>query len=212
MNLLAIETSTTRASIALRVEGRVFTCEETTTHEHARVLLVMIEQLLLEAGVGFDAIDGIVLGAGPGSFTGVRIAVSIAKGLAYAHDLPLFPVNGLHCIAFDAARRFKRPVLAMIDARMHQVYWAYQPDSGACAVVSAPGAVQLPVDAGVVLAGVAFAPYVQALSHAVQEAIVLQHTLFPEAAVMIEMVDADIIPRVTAENALPLYVREQVTG
>jgi tRNA threonylcarbamoyladenosine biosynthesis protein TsaB len=211
MNLLAIETSTSRASVALSFQGKVFVEEEVNMREHARVLLLMIDKLLSLARIGFSALDGIVFGEGPGSFTGIRIACSVAKGLAYAHNLPIFPVSGLYAIAFDV-RQFKLPVLAMLDARMHQVYWAFQPELGGHAAVSSPEDVQVPLEEQMILAGAGLTPYVDALPKAIRRVIVSQHEVFPRASVMIEMVEAGGIESVTAEKAMPAYVRNQVTG
>src|ERR1700733_12183845 len=105
MNLLAIDTSTTRASLAINLGGEILSKEQDAQHSHARLLLPMIEQLLAEAQLTINQLDGIVYGCGPGSFTGLRIACSIAKGLAYAHDLPLFPVSSLAAIAHKALQK-----------------------------------------------------------------------------------------------------------
>ncbi len=209
MNLLAIDTSTSRASLALRFQGKLFTSEEMSTRQHARVLLVMIEALLAEADACFGALDGIVFGEGPGSFTGIRIACSVAKGLAYAHDLPLFPVGGLHAIV-HAVRQFEKPVLAMLDARMNQLYWAFGPSMNV--VVSPPCDVHVPEATEILLAGVGFEPYLNQLPEILREAVVSQHNVHPDASTMIEMVELGGIKAVSAEKAMPVYVRDQVTG
>jgi len=128
MNLLAIDTSTSYASVALEFNGTMFVEEAFEIREHARVLLTMVERVLSSAGTELKNLDGIVFGEGPGSFTGLRIACSVAKGLAYAHDLPLYPVGSLLAIAFEA-RHMNTSVLAMMDARMNQVYWMFDPVS-----------------------------------------------------------------------------------
>ncbi|MDF1646392.1 MAG: tRNA (adenosine(37)-N6)-threonylcarbamoyltransferase complex dimerization subunit type 1 TsaB [Legionellaceae bacterium] len=211
MNLLAIETSTSRASVALSFQGELFVEEEVSIRQHARVLLTMIDTLLASAGIDFQAIDGIVFGEGPGSFTGVRVACSVAKALAYAHDLPLFPVNGLYAIAYGQ-RQSQRPVLAVIDARMNQLYWAFDPKVGESAKVSSPKEIHIPEDVQVVLAGVAFKPYMDTLPLHVSQALVSQQEVFPEASAMTQIVQAGEIAPVSAEAAKPLYVRDQVTG
>ena len=211
MNLLAIETSTSRASVALSFQGNVFVEEEVNLREHARVLLLMIDKLLSAAGISFSEVDGIVFGEGPGSFTGIRIACSVAKGVAYAHDLPLFPVSGLHAIAWRV-RQSKLPVLAMLDARMNQVYWTFQPELGGDATVSSPEDVDVPFDGQMILAGAGLTPYVDALPKKVRAAIVSQHEVFPEASLMIEIVETGVIDSMTAEKAMPVYIRNQVTG
>ena len=128
MTLLAIDTSTERATVALAVGDTVFHDEKHNVREHAQCLLPMINGLLEKAAVSLSQLDGIVFGCGPGSFTGLRITCSMAKALAYAHDLPLFPVSSLAAIAnkvYHVTENLKPDthVLAMLDARMQQVYF-----------------------------------------------------------------------------------------
>ena len=220
MNLLALDTSTSRASVALCVDGVMFVEEEENLHAHARVLLSMVECVLARAGGALDRLDGLVFGEGPGSFTGLRIACSVAKGLAYAHDLPLYPVSGLRAIAIaakrlDAVRTLPEnvPVLAMMDARMNQVYWAFDAYAGATnAQVSAAEEVSVPQGVSFMLAGVSFEPYLEKLPHAVREGMLCSHTCFPRADMMIQLVETGDVDAVTADKAMPAYVRQQVTG
>ena len=102
MKLLAIDTSTERASVALAVGQEIQSREHLAQRQHAQFLLPVIDELLSEAGLTISQLDGIVFGRGPGSFTGLRIACSIVKGLAYAHDLAVYPVSSLLTIANDA--------------------------------------------------------------------------------------------------------------
>ena len=104
MKLLAIDTSTEIASVALMI-GNELTCEEQGSQKtHAQLLLPMIDKLMVDAGLQLNQLDGIIFGCGPGSFTGLRIACSIAKGLAYAHDLGLIPVSSLGCYCLGCSR------------------------------------------------------------------------------------------------------------
>ena len=102
MNLLAIDTSTEHATVAVTAHGELFSEEQGSMRQHAQFLLPMVERMLGLAGLSLTQLDGIVFGRGPGSFTGLRIACSVAKGLAYAHDLPLYPVSSLAAIAYEA--------------------------------------------------------------------------------------------------------------
>jgi tRNA threonylcarbamoyladenosine biosynthesis protein TsaB len=220
MNLLALDTSTSRAFVALCVDGVMFLEEEENLRAHARVLLSMVERVLLRAGVTLDKLDGLVFGEGPGSFTGLRIACSVAKGLAYAHDLPIYPVSGLRAIGaavkdLDAVRILPEnmPVLVMMDARMNQVYWAFDSNKLVqTAHVSAAEDVCVPEGVSFVLAGVLFEPYLDKLPHAVRDAMLCSHTCFPRADMMIRLVQKGDIEAVTADAAMPAYVRQQVTG
>ncbi|MBL8379200.1 MAG: tRNA (adenosine(37)-N6)-threonylcarbamoyltransferase complex dimerization subunit type 1 TsaB [Burkholderiales bacterium] len=119
MRVLALETSSETASVALWIDGDCRELSQSGARGHSDHLLAMVAQLMAEAQVGMAGLDGVACGIGPGAFTGVRIAVSVAQGLALARDLPVAPVVSLQALAeaADAAR-----VYACIDARMGQVY------------------------------------------------------------------------------------------
>ena len=125
--ILALDTSTPVASVALtrgtRWDGEVlaeFSC--TSRVSHSSRLLLMIEAVLREAGVERQMLGGIAVGLGPGSFTGLRIAMATAKGLVAASGLPLYGCSGLDCLA--ASCQSERLVCAVLDARQKEVYGA----------------------------------------------------------------------------------------
>ena len=211
MKLLAIDTSTDLATVALTVNGELYTEEQTGTRQHAQFLLPMIDRLLSMAGLSCHELEGIVFGRGPGSFTGLRIACSVAKGLAYAHDLPMYPVSGLAAIAYEIGLGV--PVLTMIDARMHQVYWAYFEKDlvNVPEQVSAPEDIELIIAKPLILAGVGFEPYAHQLPSALQAHIIQQQVVFPRAQSMVGLVESGKIKPISAKAALPVYVRNQVT-
>lgn len=215
MNLLAIDTSTEQASVALLVNGELTYEEQGTLRQHAQLLLPMIDGLLAKAGITCSQLDAIVFGRGPGSFTGLRIACSVAKGLAYAHDLPLYPVSSLAAIAYELYQTGAgdKGVLAMIDARMHQVYTGYFTGEtfDVQETVLSPADIQIPVQKPLILAGVGIESYVSQLSPAIQAMISKQCTIFPHAKTMIALVESGQIKAVSAAEALPVYVRNQVT-
>ena len=121
MNLLAIETSTESCSAALLCGERLLERSELAPRRHAELILPMIESLLDQAGVSRRQLDGIAVGRGPGAFTGVRLAISVAQGLALGLDIPVVPVSSLAALAL-AAPRDDAAILAVIDARMGEVY------------------------------------------------------------------------------------------
>lgn len=214
MNLLAIDTSTSRASVALEFNGVMFIEEALEIREHARVLLSMVERVLSSAGAALNDLDGIVFGEGPGSFTGLRIACSVAKGLAYAHDLPLYPVGSLHAIAAQAqALPPNTRVLAMMDARMNQVYWMFDPESSEqVPCVSAAEDVCVPANISLCLVGADYEAYLESLPADIKTAIVCTREIFPRADAMIQVVKTGRVSSVTADAAMPVYVRQHVTG
>ncbi|MER3546582.1 MAG: tRNA (adenosine(37)-N6)-threonylcarbamoyltransferase complex dimerization subunit type 1 TsaB [Rhodanobacteraceae bacterium] len=121
MNLLAIETSTECCSVALLHDNALIERSELAPRRHAELVLPMAESLLSEAGLQRAQLDGIAVGRGPGAFTGVRLAVSVAQGLAFALDLPVVTISSLAALAMQSVRN-GAAVLAVIDARMGEVY------------------------------------------------------------------------------------------
>ncbi|MGE8209875.1 MAG: tRNA (adenosine(37)-N6)-threonylcarbamoyltransferase complex dimerization subunit type 1 TsaB [Stenotrophomonas rhizophila] len=149
MKLLAFETATEACSVALYVDGQVRERFEIAPRRHAELSLPWAEELLADAGIARSQLDAIALGRGPGAFTGVRLAIAIAQGIALALDRPLVPVSTLQVLALRAPAGADQ-VLSSIDARMGEVYvarqvrvdgqWQLQGDE----IVCAPEAVVLP--------------------------------------------------------------------
>lgn len=134
-SILALDTSTEMCSAALLLaDGRAIRRFANAPREHTQLLLNMVDELLAEAAIGLADLDAIAFGRGPGSFTGIRIAVSMAQGLAFAVDKPLIPVSTLAAIAQGALESITDKlipafIIPAIDARMSEIYWAvYQPD------------------------------------------------------------------------------------
>jgi tRNA threonylcarbamoyladenosine biosynthesis protein TsaB len=122
--LLALDTATEACSVALLHDGRVLSHYEVIPRLHAQRLLPMIQTLLGEAGIALSAVDALAFGRGPGAFTGVRIAVGVVQGLAFALQRPVLPVSTLATIAQRAHREHGvEQVAVAIDARMDEVYW-----------------------------------------------------------------------------------------
>lgn len=127
MNILAIDTATERCSAALLLGEHCLERAQDTARTHAQLILPMIDALLQESGSSLQALDGIAYGRGPGSFTGVRIAVAVAQGLAYGAQRLTVGISDLAAVAEQAARESGRPgdrLLVCMDARMGEVYWA----------------------------------------------------------------------------------------
>ncbi|MFT4059932.1 MAG: tRNA (adenosine(37)-N6)-threonylcarbamoyltransferase complex dimerization subunit type 1 TsaB [Legionella sp.] len=215
MNLLAIDTATELASVALLYGNELLHKEQDSQRTHAQFLLPMIDVLMAEAGASMSQLDGIVFGCGPGSFTGLRIACSIAKGLAYAHDLDLFPISSLAAITWGARKQIRKdmPVLAVLDARMHEMYWAYYPQGQFKAEeqVSAVAAITVLDKHSLLLAGIGSEEYWADFPETLKAQITTRIEVYPNAAAMIELMQATSIQAVSVEEAKPVYVRNQVT-
>lgn len=136
MRLLALETSTEYCSCAYTNGGDVHELFERAGQRHSTLLLQMVERLLADVGSRIGEIEAIAFGAGPGSFTGLRIACSVAQGLAMARDLPVLPVVTLEALAEETAAE---RVIACLDARMGELYLAgYERFDNAWRAVKSP--------------------------------------------------------------------------
>ena len=124
-NILCIETATTNCSVALSVNGSVIALREDLSegYSHAELLHGYIEQVLEDAKVEKENLDAIAVSMGPGSYTGLRIGVSAAKGLCYALEIPLIAIPTLTSIAFKVPENAS-VIVAMLDARRMEVYSA----------------------------------------------------------------------------------------
>jgi tRNA threonylcarbamoyladenosine biosynthesis protein TsaB len=137
--LIALETSTETASVALLHKGVMHCLESTGVQTHSQSVLPMVQRLLADSGLTMKDCDAIAFGAGPGSFTGVRTACGIAQGLAYGAGLPVVPVVTLVAMA-EACRgeTGAQEVLSLLDARMDEVYWAQYRFDGSWTTVVEP--------------------------------------------------------------------------
>ena len=122
MNLLALETSTEACSVALLHGDWLIERFEIAPRRHAELALPWADAVLAEAGLARTALDAIAVGRGPGAFTGVRLGLSLAQGMALALDRPLIGISTLAALALRAAAGEGEDVLAAIDARMGEVY------------------------------------------------------------------------------------------
>lgn len=126
--ILAIETALDTCSVAVGKEGRVLASkEETGFNLHSSRLTILIEEVLADAGLKINSLQAVCVSKGPGSYTGLRIGVSVAKGLCYALDLPLIGLNTLESMArrVIGMRAYESIMYCpMIDARRMEVYYA----------------------------------------------------------------------------------------
>jgi tRNA threonylcarbamoyladenosine biosynthesis protein TsaB len=214
---LAIETATPACSVGLDIDGRWLQRSESGARVHARVLVPWVRQLLAEAGIAFGAIDEIAVDRGPGGFTSLRLGLGVAQGIALAHELPTRPVSSLAALAQEARRPGDGRVLAVLDARMGEVYAGWfdfvggRPRAVADEWLGAPDALPLRFDRPFRAVGSGFAVHAEALC--------------ARLAIGFETVDAAAVPTAAAVSALagdvaalpahalePVYLRDRVTG
>ena len=151
MRVLALDTATEACSVALLAEQGLIGRYAEPGRGHAAQILGMVDAVLAQAGISLSMLDGIAASVGPGAFTGVRISVSAAQGLAFGAGLNLVGVSTLEALALRALDAGADIALACLDARMGEVYWGcYAADMlrGVRAIVpprvGAPGSVHLP--------------------------------------------------------------------
>lgn len=224
MNLLALETSTERLSIAILRDGISFPRDIDAGQRHSELALPLLHELLAEAKLTLREIDAIAFGQGPGSFTGVRIACGLAQGLAYGIGKSIVPVPTQMALAEQTAAT---RVLVAIDARMGEIYFAaFEKDATSPAgwrEVVAPMLVEpdaLPQIEGQDWCGVGSGFDVAALSERVmtryagQIATVLQ-AIWPRASDVAQVAHRQLTAMgmssaIRPEHAAPLYLRNKV--
>lgn len=220
MNLLALETATDQCSAALWCDGAVHARSLHAPRRQAELLLPLFNELLAEAGLGKHQIDVIAFGRGPGAFTGVRLSVSVAQGLALALDRPVLPVSTLEALAMSAPDDAGN-VLAALDARMGEVYaGAFRRTGGAALealgeeTVGDPAALTLPVVSDWFGVGSGWGVYAEALRVRLGVAMLrgVDPSAMPQAAAIARLA----APRFAAGGgvavtaALPVYLRDKV--
>ncbi|MHB1186705.1 tRNA (adenosine(37)-N6)-threonylcarbamoyltransferase complex dimerization subunit type 1 TsaB [Thiobacillus sp.] len=216
MKLLVLDTSTEWCSAALWLDGRIRARRVLAEQRHSSLLLPMVDELLRESGIGLRQLDGIGYGAGPGSFTGLRIACAVTQGLAFGADLPVVGISTLESIAEQTGAG---QVLTVLDARMAEVYWAaYRRDgTGWRAVIepqlALPESVAVPKGGDWAGAGNGFAALGPVLRSRLAAALArIDDTLMPDAAAMAPLA-ARAFGRgegLDAALAAPIYLRDKV--
>ena len=120
--LLAIDASTEVCSVCISVDHKTYVLTSDQPRSHAQVLLPYVDQLLNDHNLQLHDLEAIAVCNGPGSFTGIRICLSVAQGLAYGANLPLVLSSSLHTMAAQVVDNGE--ILTALDARMGEVYWA----------------------------------------------------------------------------------------
>lgn len=222
MKILALDTATEACSVALGIGDRSIVRYMELTRGHAEQILPMIDAVLAEGGLALAQLDAIAFGRGPGGFTGVRLAASVAQGLAYGAQLGVVPVSDLAAVAQRVLQLAPEARRALIvnDARMREVYWAQFALEGSPMLlgeerVNAPADVTLSPDPGGaewVAAGRGLAAWPELAERCRAAGATLLPDLLPRANEILALAR----PQVAAghllqpEAALPVYVRDRV--
>ena len=212
MNLLALDTSTEQLSIAVQRGGQTWEHGGAGGAQSSASLIPAIQVLMQQAGLAFAQLDAIVFGAGPGSFTGLRTACSVAQGLGFGAGVKLLPVPTLLAVADEARHQTgARQLVAALDARMDELYTArYDFDSAilpfdADFQLISPENLQIPADWA--LAGNARAVYGERIAFAGPVILAM-----PTAVALLRLAPALLAAgrALDAEHALPMYIRDKV--
>lgn len=216
MKILAIETSCERASVALLIDDDVRECRLEGHANHSEHLLPKLRALLAEADVALSALDAIAFGAGPGAFTGLRLACGVAQGLAMGASLGVVPVPSLAALALRADGA---DIFVATDARMGEIYSAAYHREGrvlrevAEAACTPPETLELPPSGTWFGVGSAFAAYPDRIPPSVHSRLAgCDPDAVPGAQAVAELAALRVAVRdlVAPEFAAPLYVRDKV--
>jgi len=219
MKILALDTAATACSVALLTETGLQEDGMQAERVQAETLLPMVEKLLTGAHLRLGDLDALAFGRGPGAFTGLRVAASVAQGLAYGAGLPVVPVSNLDALAATAVARHRAArIVACLDARMQEVYWAAYSDEGGDLqrlteeTLCPPGDLTLPPGDVWFGAGSAWAAYPEALKARVPGLRGTDATLTAGAGDIARLAykafkeGGAVIP----ERAVPVYLRDKV--
>lgn len=219
MKLLALDTSSVACTAGVLSNGETFVRYEERPREHTSLLIPMIRAVLAESGLGLRDLDAVVLGNGPGSFIGLRIAASVAQGLAHGARLDIAPVSSLAAIAYAAGA--ESDIVAVTgDAHMNQVYLGLYRRGDTVPIsplaperLHAPEKIaDLPTESRVVAAGSGWQRY-PALLVANRAAIkTISSVRYPHAAALLALgrhgvESGQLIP---PEKVSPAYLRHKV--
>jgi tRNA threonylcarbamoyladenosine biosynthesis protein TsaB len=219
MRILAIDTSTETCAVALGDGGAWDERSLVAGHRHSELLLPMIRGLLEDHDAALAQLDGVAFGAGPGAFTGLRIACGVAQGLALGAGLPVIGVSTLEALAETARQRYAAgKVIAALDARAQEVYVAaYRHDGlrwheAVAPAVIGPAAVTLPDGGGWLGVGSGFTAYPALRERCLPLLASCEPTLFPTATAIGTLAWPRLAggEGVAARDAAPIYLRHKV--
>ncbi len=209
--ILAFDCSQSALSVALRYQGTLFFRHQVLPRLQAQLILPVIDELLKEAGIALQEVDFVGVGCGPGSFTGVRIAVCVAQGLAFSCNLPIVPVSSLACIAEEVyVTEGYQHVVVAVDARLQEVYcgeYHYDKTVGRMRgedQLCQPQLLASKIERSEAIVGNALSVYAPIAP--ISDHIYQNNTLLPKAEFLIRLAEK-IETRILPSEAQPVYYR-----
>lgn len=220
MNILALDTCTEMCSVALLSQGKTYEQSVITQRGHSEKILGMLDTILKEADCLLRDIDFIAFGRGPGSFTGVRVCVGVAQGIAFANKTPVIPISTLAAVAQRGIDEYGASIMAVaMDARMKEAYCGvYKNHNGLAQLdgsekVSSPEAFTLDDKQQYQALGTAWHEYTNEFKkHLAVDLVDSAIHLLPTAAAMLKLAIpmAEAKQAIPADQAVPVYLRDNV--
>lgn len=219
MVILAIETATPACSVALSTENKVTQRHQVLPRQHSNLVLTYVDELLTESGCSLSSVDMIACGVGPGSFMGVRLAVSVVQGLAFARTIPVVPLSTLHIVAQTAYLNYGLDRVTVIwDARMNEVYVGdYQCNAAGVMQPSQPDRLLKPAECqsnkdGICVVGNGMQAYPEAFTEHFVQRVARSELCYPEAKAMVPLAMhlQQHKEGISARDLQPVYLRSPV--
>ena len=195
MNLLALDTSSAACSVSLQIEHQEYSAHLVKPKSHTNILLPTIQRLLEDAGAIINDLDAIILGVGPGSFVGTRIAAAVAQGIAFAGEINLIPISSMEAIAYEAIQKNNlENIIVAQDARMDEIFIGkYQLDNQKNLKTSTP--IQLKSkfdkiidnDLEIAVTGNASNSYLEALNGQFKIRPIKENIIYPNASFLLKL-------------------------
>jgi tRNA threonylcarbamoyladenosine biosynthesis protein TsaB len=218
--ILAIETSAEALSVALCVGSKIVARHLHVPRGQSKLVVPTIADVFEEAGIAVTDLDAIAFGRGPGSFTGIRVATSVAQGIGLAAEIPLLPISSLACLAQGVITRGNaKQVLVCLDARLGEVYWGLFAAHEGLAVLQGEERVDLPTAViepqhGFAIIGSAMTIKDEHLDKIRSAAQFRDPALDPDALDLLTLAADAWLRRqaVAADRAAPVYLRNKVVS
>ena len=221
MKILALDTTTNNCSVALSLDGNIIEKFAVLPRQHNKNIHKMINDICQENNIALTEIDYLAVTVGPGSFTGVRLGVSVICGLAYGLSIKVIPVSSLAAMAMHAVSQDDiQKVLVGLDARMAEIYWgAYTADNSIGVksimpdVLTSPDGVLFSSELGLYAVGEAWSLYKEELPLSFNlPALNLEPNSDPRAYYVAKLASLNTELAVSCMDIEPVYLRHNVTS
>tara|TARA_B100001564_G_scaffold301486_1_gene268824 strand:+ start:528 stop:1235 length:708 start_codon:yes stop_codon:yes gene_type:complete len=195
MNLLALDTSSAACSVCLQIAHQEYSSHLIEPKSHTNTLLPTIQKLLENSGAVINDLDAIILGVGPGSFVGTRIAAAVAQGIAFAGEINLIPISSMEAIAYEAMQKNNlENIIVVQDARMDEIFIGkYQLDNQKNLKTSTPIQLQskfdeiIDNDLEIAVTGNASNSYLEALNGRFKIRPIKENIIYPNASFLLKL-------------------------